>query len=405
MIKFITKENSLIQYFLNELCKIWNKKNFYETEKYISYIKKNSFISNENKEIIITEYYTNLKLINVIRKITMAYHLKKEKKLINAHTLLFESTDTIPDENLIDIGYGDNIFRFDKYELIHIFNSAIFNSFHKFPKPKLPSNPYTGTDFTCKEFYTIYQQLKSKSIKLPISFTLLNLSLYDIDILLKNHYDFLKDMIVSKSTNELSDVDFYKKIRKMFSNLDLKFCICCIKKIPFIRNKLTFIYKKWITEPDNDHVIREEIETLIPEFVNIDSHNHNLIYHRKPMKKFKRSKNIDGPKFSVTQFDINSINRNYLYIFTANKNNTTYHETLMNRKNKLFLRKKRAKNMKQKIKKSYNIISSLENDISFITERINIQDILNNHEFMIDDTARTRRARSNITITTQLEFI
>ena len=222
---------------------------------------------------------------------------------------------------------------------------------------------------------------------------------------MKNHYDFLKDMIVSKSTNELSDVDFYKKIRKMFSNLDLKFCICCIKKLPFIRNKLTFIYKKWITEPDNDHVIREEIETLIPEFVNIDSHNHNLIYHRKPMKKFKRSKNIDGPKFSVTQFDINSINRNYLYIFTANKNNTTYHETLMNRKNKLFLRKKRAKNRKQKIKKSYNIISSLENDISFITERINIQDILNNHEFMIDDTARTRRARSNITITTQLEFI
>lgn len=60
---------------------------------------------------------------------------------------------------------------------------------------------------------------------------------------------------------------------------------------------------------------------------------------------------------------------------------------------------------KQKLKKSNNIISSLENDISFITERINISDILNNHEFMIDDTARTRRSRSNITITTQLEFI
>ena len=88
MIKFITKENSLIQYFLNELCKTWNKKNFYETEKYISYIKKNSFISNENKEIIIREYYTNLKLINIVRKITMTYHLKKEKKLINSHTLL-----------------------------------------------------------------------------------------------------------------------------------------------------------------------------------------------------------------------------------------------------------------------------------------------------------------------------
>lgn len=403
MIKFITKENSLIQYFLNELCKTWNKKNFYETEKYISYIKKNSFISNENKEIIIREYYTNLKLINIVRKITMTYHLKKEKKLINSHTLLFESAETIPYENLIDIGYGDNIFRFDKYELIRIYDNAIFNSFHKFPKPKLPSNPYTGSNFTCKEFYTIYQQLKSKSIKLPISFTLLNLSLYDIDVLLKNHYDFLKDMIVSKSTNELSDIDFYKKIRRMFSNLDLTFCICCIKKNPFIRNKLTFIYKKWITEPDNDQVIIEEIETLIPEFVNIDSHNHNLIYHRKAIKKFKRNKNI-GPKFDVPQFNPSTIN-DELYIFKANKNTTTYHEILINRKNKLFLRKKRGMIRKQKLKKSNNIISSLENDISFITERINISDILNNHEFMIDDTARTRRSRSNITITTQLEFI
>ena len=396
MIKFITKENSLIQYFLNELCKTWNKKNFYETEKYISYIKKNSFISNENKEIIIREYYTNLKLINIVRKITMTYHLKKEKKLINSHTLLFESAETIPYENLIDIGYGDNIFRFDKYELIRIYDNAIFNSFHKFPKPKLPSNPYTGSNFTCKEFYTIYQQLKSKSIKLPISFTLLNLSLYDIDVLLKNHYDFLKDMIVSKSTNELSDIDFYKKIRRMFSNLDLTFCICCIKKNPFIRNKLTFIYKKWITEPDNDQVIIEEIETLIPEFVNIDSHNHNLIYHRKAIKKFKRNKNI-GPKFDVPQFNPSTIN-DELYIFKANKNTTTYHEILINRKNKLFLRKKRGMIRKQKLKKSNNIISSLENDISFITERINISDILNNHEFMIDDTARTRRSRSNITI-------
>ena len=403
MIKFITKENSLIQYFLNELCKTWNKKNFYETEKYISYIKKNSFISNENKEIIIREYYTNLKLINIVRKITMTYHLKKEKKLINSHTLLFESAETIPYENLIDIGYGDNIFRFDKYELIRIYDNAIFNSFHKFPKPKLASNPYTGSNFTCKEFYTIYQQLKSTSIKLPISFTLLNLSLYDIDVLLKNHYDFLKDMIVSKSTNELSDIDFYKKIRRMFSNLDLTFCICCIKKNPFIRNKLTFIYKKWITEPDNDQVIIEEIETLIPEFVNIDSHNHNLIYHRKAIKKFKRNKNI-GPKFDVPQFNPSTIN-DELYIFKANKNTTTYHEILINRKNKLFLRKKRGMIRKQKLKKSNNIISSLENDISFITERINISDILNNHEFMIDDTARTRRSRSNITITTQLEFI
>lgn len=398
MIKFITKENSLIQYFLNELCKTWNLKDFYKMERHLSEIKRNSFISKQNKEIIIKEYYTNLKLINVIRKITMAYRLKKEKKLINSHTLMFEESDTIPIENIIDIGYSDNTFRFDKYELIHIFNTAVFNSFHKFPKPKLPANPYTGTNFTQKEFYTIYQQFKNKSNKLPTSFVLLSLSLYDINILLKNHYDFLKDMIVSKLINELSDIDFYKKIRKMFSNLDLTFCICCIKKIPFIRNKLTVIYTKWITEPDNDEVIKKEIEDLIPEFVNINSQNHNLIYHRKPVKKFKH-KNT-GPKFNVPQFNLETINNSELFIFKANENNTNYNEVLMKRKNKLFLRKKRAKKRKQKVKKSIN---NSVNEISLV-DNINIEHLLRNHEFIMDDTVRTRRSR-NITITTQFEFL
>ena len=409
MIKFITKEDSLIQYYLNELCKTWNQKNFYKMERHLNEIKRNSFISQQNKEIIIKEYYTNLKLINVIRKITMAHRLKKEKKLINSHTLMFEESDTIPDENIIDIGYGDNTFRFDKYELINIFNTAVFNCFHKFPKPKLPANPYTGADFTRKEFYTIYQQLKLKSNKLPTSFVLLSLSLYDINILLKNHYDFLKDMVVSKSINELSDVDFYKKMRKMFSNLDLTFCICCIKKVPFIRNKLTFIYRKWITEPDNDEDIKKEIEDLIPEFVNINSQNHNLIYHRKPVKKFKR-KNT-GPKFTVPQFDINSINKNYLYIFKANENNTNYNEVLMKRKNKLFLRKKRLESKKKKyIKKKRNTrnlsdstnSSNSEDELTLIGH---IENILENHEFVMDENVRTRRNRGNITITTQFEFV
>ena len=178
-------------------------------------------------------------------------------------------------------------------------------------------------------------------------------------------------------------------------------CICCIKKVPFIRNKLTFIYRKWITEPDNDEDIKKEIEDLIPEFVNINSENHNMIYHRKPVKKFKR-KNT-GPKFTVPQFDINSINKNYLYIFKANENNTNYNEVLMKRKNKLFLRQKRAKKRKQKVKKSHNTSNSNGNEVSLINN-IYIDELLRNHEFIMDDTVQTRRSR-NITITTQFEFL
>ena len=61
---------------------------------------------------------------------------------------------------------------------------------------------------------------------------------------------------------------------------------------------------------------------------------------------------------------------------------------------------------KQKFKKKKTNHISLD-EISFnITDTITIENIFRNHEFIIDDTARTRRNRNNnVTITTQLEFI
>lgn len=324
-IRFIESENSIVTYFIKELNDLWNEKDFIKLDNKIEEIKLNRFINQKLQDEIFLLFTQNIKLLQIVRKITINYFNKRRKTIpLNSNSILLEPTFLIKEKDFIDIPFRKGVFRFNKYEIVSLFDSAVFHVNHKFSTPKYPTNPYTNVPFNIKDFYCIYEQIKKKFTSIPLSFVLLNLCYYDINILESKHSYKLQEIALLKHINSLSDYDFYRKIYKFLDYLQITTCKKCLVKIPEIRTKLTpmllkyYLKKSFNSERLHTRFNQELINNfkqIIPHIFNIDKEQHLQSVHR--VKKKYKTQNKGFRFKGVTPFTPSSINKNEIFVFKS----------------------------------------------------------------------------------------
>ena len=380
MFTFITdnsnKNGFIINFYIKQLNNLWNNKKYLDIHSFLNDVESNRFLQPDLKKEIKDTYFNNIKLITILRKIKLNKIQKnKIKKHIpsNQTTILAEYSCLLKNNEFIDVFYGSEgkFYRFQVHELIKIFESAIYHTQYGFSYPFLPKNPYTNTEFTIKDFYTIYKFLLNKN-KIPYVFTLLNLSYYDIKILKDRFKNELYNKSIYAYIDGLSHEKFIRKISSMFDTLKINTCITCLQTIPnyklcmskFLRE---YIHRMNMNRP-RDKNLKKSIITYLEEhsIYNINDETHRLS-HRN-IKKYRRKLNFRN------QTDLSLVNiENFKF------NSVTTDESIQKFKQQKYYRKKRHeryvnRHKKNPIKKK----TSNENTIDdFIANEIH--NIFTNH--------------------------
>ena len=408
MITFVHGKDasSIHKHFLKLLNTAWCDNDFVKIIQIIFQIDTNQFMTKEMKTDIKRLYYCNIKLLNIVRKITLNKHIPN-KIPINRESIFLEPTCLIKSTRIVDIASNVNLnfYRFDIQELIKIFDNAVFNHNYEFSDPILPKNPYTNINFSNKDFYIIYNTIKYKTNSIPLSITLLNLSYYNLSILSNKFTLLLCKKAISTFVNNLSNKKFYKKLSEMLGKFNITTCIVCLKKIPIHRIIFTDILKEYIyllnTRDKNYIGITTNIVDFLSKYniLNINTSVHNLT-HRN-IKKYKRH------RLFTNQVDLDIIKEsNELFIFKSDKNKDTLNKLNLKKYNAT---KRRARyKLRNKRHKSINTIDSNYhrntnlNDINYIIENITRIEI--NYEIFstnaaINDISNVIRNQNNIRTT------
>lgn len=343
-INFINNsDNKIYKIYLNKFKNFWNNKQFFEIEKLKFNIKNNSFLNQKQINEIIELFYINLKLLNIVRKIEIKFFKNKNIKFkpLNNDTLYLEEIFLVKDKEIIDIPTtNNNFYRFQKNELIDIFNSAIFNRYKEWPMPKSPQNPYTNIVFSLKDFYIIYNQIKKKFNKIPLVFEILKTCYYDINILKKKYKNALLNKALINYIQELPDERFYNKITYMFNYFYINTCTQCLKNIPNVKNYLENFLKEFIKINNSlcvsdENILKFNIENFLKSYniLNID-----LIKHRKIHRHiFVSKKSLRLP--NQYKFIIKS-SPGEIFIFQSKSNK----DAIIKRNRYKFLKKRRHVN-------------------------------------------------------------
>jgi len=323
MFTFITdktnKNDLIIKFYINQLNKLWNNKKYLDISLLLNNVETNRFIQPKLKKEIKNVYLNNIKLITILRKIKLTKIRKnKLKKQIpsNSTTILAYHTCLLKNEEYIDVYYRNEgqFYRFQIYEIIKIFESAIYHTQYGFSYPFLPKNPYTNTVFSIKDFYTIYRFLLNKN-KIPYVFTLLNLSYYDIKILKNKFKNELYNKSIYVYIDGLTQSKFIRKINSMLDTLKINTCLTCLQSIPNYKLTMSKFLREYIhrlnMNKSNNKNLRNSIISYLKEnsILNIDDEAHRLS-HRN-IKKYKRKiifKNqVDLSSMDSTNFRFNSV--------------------------------------------------------------------------------------------------
>ena len=360
MVNFVYPVNSefIIRYYIDIISNLWNKRQFIQISFQLDQIKTNSFMNNKQKNSILQTYFCNIKLLNIIRKIRQ--HKNKQNNIpSNKDTILLDPVYMIKDLDVIDITFGNSGYfhRFNMYELIELFNNAVFSMAYGFPQCVIPKNPYTNIEFNIKEFYTIYQIIKNKNNNMPLAFTLLNLSYYDKNILYTKFYNILSEKAISKLILSYSPDKFYKKLKDMFNRLEIKSCMYCVKKISDHKVIFSNLLKRYIVLINqNSHDFKSlkiEINEILKEnnilHFNIKQHiikHRNIKSYKKKIKfnnhfMFKETETIPNFVFtsistpeSIKQFKKRKYHQkkrhiNYQKRRNISKSNNQFHEIIV----------------------------------------------------------------------------
>lgn len=379
MFTFITDENNknslIIKFYINQLNKLWNEKKYLNINLLLNNINTNRFLQSELKKEIKDLYLNNIKLITLLRKIKLnKIHKNKLKKQIplNQTTILADYTCLLKNEEFIDIYHGNKskFYRFQIYEIIKIFETAIYHTQYGFSYPFLPKNPYTNTEFTLKDFYTIYEFLINKN-KVPYVFTLLKLSYYDIKILKKKFKNELYNKSIYTYIDGLSHEKFIRKITSMFDTLEINTCLTCLQLVPDYKLSMSKFLREYIhkmnTNRSNDKNLKKSIVSYLKEhsIFNINDNTHQLS-HRN-IKKYRRK------IIFKNQVDLSSIDcRNFKF------NSDTSYESIQKFKQQKYYRKKRHERYINRHKKNQQKKENHENNLDdYIVNEIH--NIFTNH--------------------------
>ena len=364
----------IVKFYIKQINNLWNDKKYLEISSFLHKLENNSFLKDNTKKYIKNIYFSNIKLINVLRKIKINQINKKKNTInipANQTTILAEYTCLLKDNKSIDVYFGNEgkFYRFDTQEIIKMFECAIFHIQYGFSCPFLPKNPFTNTQFTPKDFYSIYNILLNRN-KLPYVFILLNLSYYNIDILKIKFKKELYNRAIYTYIENLSEHKFKTKIKNMLNTYNINTCLICLEKLPNFKHQMTIFLRDCIhninMNESYDNKLKNSIIQYLKEYslYNINNEKHKLS-HRN-VRKFRRKTNFknqtDLSNIKTTNFRFkSSVTEESLIKFKQQKyKNKKRHERYINRNKKI---------PKKKISSTPLIVTdSLSNEIHNIFE-------------------------------------
>lgn len=111
-----------------------------------------------------------------------------------------------------------SLYTFSQRDLIQLIHSALSHSCTFFPKPLPICNPYNKVEFKDHDLYNIYHFLRHGSMKIPHLIHLFYASRFDIDNLMTNYEDDLREACIYKYCINESDDEICEMVIEMTEN-------------------------------------------------------------------------------------------------------------------------------------------------------------------------------------------
>ena len=176
--------------------------------------------NNDNYDIQIRKYINlyiySKHVYNILSRFVYKIKVKKTKKYQMTTDLYFNDLSLFPERQLINLLENNTIYTFRLTDLINIFNDSLLEIEGLFPVPKNPKNPYTNLHFSPNNLYNIYFNILKSNFHIPIIIANFFNCQFKINLLLDNHYPYLKDKCILKFCKEGSSYEKYENIENMF---------------------------------------------------------------------------------------------------------------------------------------------------------------------------------------------
>ena len=189
----------------------------------LSDLLDNSFYNDESKIHIIRIYSKIKKCYNIFSRLARNFKWNRMKVYDNNYDLCMNNLSDYKKTTLIEIAEDNVRYIFRITDMIKIFNNALTSNYEMFAEPQEIKNPYTNKEISMHNLYNIYYTIKYSNIIMPTLVNIYYLSNFDIDELLLNNEEKIRDMSIVSYTKNLNGKKLNKIIREMFERYRYSF--------------------------------------------------------------------------------------------------------------------------------------------------------------------------------------
>ncbi len=303
----------------NLLLSVNNKNNHLKHFK--SYLYNNIFTEQEIKDKCLEIFSKSQLYFKSFEKCAKQYRYK-QLPLLN--DMDFISLSKIENNNNICVIVDKNVkYCFKIHDLIKIINNSLLSKIdHFYPDPQEIKNPYNNLSFDISTLYNIYFNINCSKIIMPTLFHLYMREAFNITNFLNNHESLLRDILIQKYINSLSDIRLITQMRRMFND---------VKIIGYVNKKR---FKLIHTGVSNLHLL-DVFKPFVKKYLYII---YTLNYNKKLIIKNELYKKIVGFFAENPMFGRKRQHTNNLFVFGIDKNIITYNLKIKNNYNSIDIR-------------------------------------------------------------------
>tara|TARA_Y100000389_G_scaffold26815_1_gene23043 strand:+ start:1348 stop:2508 length:1161 start_codon:yes stop_codon:yes gene_type:complete len=210
--------NELCEMIINEVC--WRDRQMLPKNSYYDFynlmITKNKFISKNDKDTIETCIH-NMKRRKYLAckyyRLWLIRTIQKFYKCVNEKDLMLDTFNN--EQKCIYITENLYVFKYKYDEMKKIIISSIISSSYQTPYIKQIKNVYTHNKLSKIQLYNVYVQMKS--FRKNMHWLIEEYCRHDFEptIMLKKHYNYLKEFAIKEDIMTLNDNDFREEAKSL----------------------------------------------------------------------------------------------------------------------------------------------------------------------------------------------
>jgi hypothetical protein len=309
---------------LNDIVYCYNNNNFQKIVDYIhKFDKKVKIFMTPDTKQILNKFNNIITIKNFIKKYFKLNRYKKIKRKWNIFNNCDLLLNDIDENNCLEIRDYDKkiLYRFNCYELIHIFKHSLFSYLnnYSYPEFKQPCNPYNNEKFSLKDNLLIYKKILNYYCKqnkcIPEDIVKFKNSYFDTQLMFNNYKAHFFNRSCNLFVNKMSPERFKHELlcyiitniksNSKYANLYCKKCYQNTDPLMLLK----FFRKVLVLDELNSNFIflyGQSIDLFLKQYKIYQTNICCMVSHRKKKKKVisRRRRRLTNLNSNVMNIDI-----------------------------------------------------------------------------------------------------